>query len=130
MLQNLKYIFDDDDNTKREKIYNKLFNVEFVIKNNETFVVFFARYINTMTSLEFFNYDLLFHFERNFTHWLRKSVIAFFTIIKNYHTFVQQLKVVNSRHQIINQIRFSEYSKSNSLTKKHFNNSENCYKCH
>ena len=133
MLQNLKYIFDDDDNTKRNNVYNKLFSAEFVMKNNETLVVFLARYINTVTPLVFFNYDMLFHLERNLTHRLRKSAIAFFTIIKNYHTFVQQLRVVNSRHQTMNQTRFSEYSKSNSLTrkkKKHLDNIEDCYKCH
>ena len=120
MLQNLKFVFDDDDIIKRNNVYNKFFNVDFFMKNNEIFIAFFVRYINTMTRLKFFNYDLLFHFERNFTRRLRKNVIVFFTFIKNYYIFVQQVKTMNSRYRTLNQIRSSEsnYSKSNSLTKK------------
>ena len=135
MLHDLKNTFDENDDIKRNKIYNKFFNVDFVMKNNETLIFFLTRYINIVVRLELFNYDLMYHFERNFTHQLRKNVIVFFTIIKDYYTFVQQLKIVNSRQQTLNQIRSlkSEYSKSNSLTrkkKKHFDNIENCYKCH
>ena len=135
MLQDLKYVFDDDDIIKRNNAYNKLFSVDFVMKNNETLVVFLARYISTVTRLEFFNYDLLFHLERNLTRRLRENVIAFFTSIKNYNIFVQQLKAVNSRYQTLNQTHSSEseYSKSNSLTRKekeHLDNIEDCYKCH
>ena len=135
MLQNLKFAFDDDDITKRNNVYNKFFNVDFVMKNNETFIVFLARYISTVTRLKFSNYDLLFHLERNFTRRLRESVIAFSTFIKNYYTFVQQVKTMNSRYQTLNQTRSSksDYSSPNSLTKKekkHLDNIENCYKCH
>ena len=135
MLQNLKFVFDDDDITKRNNVYNKLFSIDFVMKNNEILIVFLVRYINTMTRLEFFNYDLLFHLERNFTRRLRENVIVFFTFIKNYYTFVQQMKTVNSRYQTLNQIRSSKsnYSNSNSFTKKekkHLDNIEDCYKCH
>ena len=89
MFQNLKYVFDDDDIIKRNNVYNKFFNSDFVMKNNEILVVFLVRYINTMIYLDFFNYDLLFYFERNFIRRLRENVIVFFTFIKNYHTFVQ-----------------------------------------
>ena len=90
LLKNLNESFDDNENIKRDKVHNKLFDFEFRMIEDKTFEIFIVRYIVAIAELQYANHILtsLFEifFKKKFANWsskLESNLIR----LRNYSKF-------------------------------------------
>ena len=131
LLKNLNENFDNNENTKRNKIHIKFFYFEFRMIDNETFEIFIIRYIVVIVDLQYVDYILIFQLKSKLIFFLRKFIVVF-KKTKNYRKFVQKFRHIDQDFQKLKNYRNSKnYVEIYSLikkNKKHLNVEKVCYK--
>ena len=93
LLKNLNKNFDNNENAKQNKIYNKFFDFEFRMIENEIFEIFIVRYIVVFVNLQYIDYILIHQLKLKLL-FILNNFIKHLTNIHKYHEFVKNFKYV------------------------------------
>ena len=136
LLKNLNENFDDDENTKRNKIHVKFFDNSFQMIESKKFEIFIIRFNVVIVDFQLIDDILIHQLKLKISSFLKNS-IEHLAEIHKYHEFVKNFKYVAQHVEKLkierNESKNKSYSNFYSLIKKEkkqFDNIKNCYKCY